>query len=427
MVMVSLFSPLLIANSGAYAQLLPFTEKDLKSVDKSEEYYDNEDITNLCTTSSDVGASSVFMIGDSVLKSSEDDIKIALSKAGFLSSSIKGVDNLRLTEGDSSLDGISVIGKSESTIISSDIVVVALGPGSGINADNVTSMIDAIKLIKKDPNIYWVNIGVDNSLRDTEVDVESLNSIIDANKDLGYEVVDWASVVSDNTEIIRDDGTGINPTSPKGTELFANTITQAISTGISSGDPSCGTYAKGDNNEEIVWNYMLDKGLLPHQIAGFMGNIKAESHFEPRLVEYGLQNSRGEISVAGQPSSLDENIPPNQFPNGRPGYGLVQWTSPGRKTGLQALSDQSGKPVSDITLQLDFIWVEITARIITVASSIEKYGTVSTLDALKATPNVDEATELITRNYEIPSNIDSAVTVRIGFANELLVKYGSAQ
>ena len=126
-----------------------------------------------------------------------------------------------------------------------------------------------------------------------------------------------------------------------------------------SGQCAC-TVLNGSDNKAKIWNYLVGKSLSPQQIAGIMGNMQSESAgtWDPRIVEYGYPNSRGEISKAGQPSSLDDNIPPDvPGKNGQPGYGIIQWSG-GRKRNLQAFSDSKGIPPNNLGLQLDFLWEE---------------------------------------------------------------------
>ncbi len=174
------------------------------------------------------------------------------------------------------------------------------------------------------------------------------------------------------------------------------------------------------DNQLAVWNFFRQNNLQPHQAAAIMGNMQEEAHFEPRLVEYGLPNSRGEISKAGKPSSLDDNIPPPVKPNGQPGYGIIQWTSPGRKNGLQKKvdTDPLRRKAGDITLQVEYMWQELNGP-------YKK----STLTPLMATTpdQLAEATRIVTYNYEIPANKEAAARRRANYAKAILAKYGSIQ
>ena len=214
--------------------------------------------------------------------------------------------------------------------------------------------------------------------------------------------------------------------------LFAVTMTAEEKAAIESGavwhvidgveDPtycSGGTVlVPGSDNQSKVWNFMIGKGLKPWQAAGFMGNMQQEAHFEPRLVEYGppWKNSRGEVSRPGKPSSLDDEIPPNQNSKGQPGYGIIQWTSPGRKQGLANKSKALGVKPSDLGLQLEYMWDELNG-------SYKK----STLDPLLASSTVEEATRIITYNYEIPANKEQKAKERTELARGFLAKFGSSQ
>ena len=107
----------------------------------------------------------------------------------------------------------------------------------------------------------------------------------------------------------------------------------------------------GADNAEQAWNFLRIKGLTAEQAAGVLGNLQAESNLNPRLVEGGF----------GFPSELDF-IPPNIRPNGQPGYGIAQWTTPSRKDGLQTLADEKNLPVYDLALQLEYLYQETTNR-----------------------------------------------------------------
>lgn len=177
----------------------------------------------------------------------------------------------------------------------------------------------------------------------------------------------------------------------------------------------------GCDAAEQIWNYFTEtRGLAPGVAAGFLGNMEAEAHFEPRLVEYGFQNSRGETSRPGQPSSLDDQMPPIQVPRtGQPGYGIIQWTSPGRRNGLQQYATDTGRPVSSLVLQLDYVWVEL--------SGSYRSSTLNPLQALGPDADPRAASEIITRHYEIPSNMAEAVRTRGNAAHAFFTRFTSGQ
>lgn len=95
---------------------------------------------------------------------------------------------------------------------------------------------------------------------------------------------------------------------------FADLGRQPTGTGNAGGGALTGC-----DNAEIIWNYLLGKNvagraLTPQQVAGIMGNMQAESGFNPKRVQ----------STPTPEGDLDSP------PAGSRGYGLVQWT-PGTK------------------------------------------------------------------------------------------------
>jgi murein DD-endopeptidase MepM/ murein hydrolase activator NlpD len=190
---------------------------------------------------------------------------------------------------------------------------------------------------------------------------------------------------------------------------YFNIDTEAVECTASS------TILPGTNNEQRIFNFLVGRGLQPFQAAGLMGNMMAESHFEPKLVEYGFLNSRGEVSKAGQPSSLDDNVPPDQNAKGQPGYGLVQWTSPPRKQGLRdKVAASNGLKASDLNLQLEYIMQEL-----------EGAYRAGAYEPLLASKTIEQATNIILDNYEIPGDKAKQRPIRQGFARDILARNGS--
>ncbi len=82
----------------------------------------------------------------------------------------------------------------------------------------------------------------------------------------------------------------------------------------------------GNSIEEKVWNALVSAGFSEYAAAGAMGNINAESGFDPSLIEEG--------------SGI--------------GYGLCQWSF-GRRTNYEAYAKSKGKPNSDLDTQIEFM------------------------------------------------------------------------
>ena len=86
----------------------------------------------------------------------------------------------------------------------------------------------------------------------------------------------------------------------------------------------------GSEITEQVWNYLRSAGVPAIQVAGIMGNMQAESGFNPNVIEYG---------------------------NGI-GFGLCQW-SYGRRTALENYAKSKGKSPGDLEIQLEFLLTEL--------------------------------------------------------------------
>jgi hypothetical protein len=80
----------------------------------------------------------------------------------------------------------------------------------------------------------------------------------------------------------------------------------------------------GSDNAEKAFNYFTGKGLTPAQAAGIVGNFQQES-----------------------------GVNPNE-----PGGYLGQWGG-GRLTALINYATKQGKPVTDLGVQLDYVWLEL--------------------------------------------------------------------
>lgn len=166
----------------------------------------------------------------------------------------------------------------------------------------------------------------------------------------------------------------------------------------------------GSENAEKVWHFLIGKGLQPHQVAGVLGNMQAESGIEPRLVQYGKLNTRGEVSKPGEPSSLDDTPPPGE----KTGYGIVQFT-PGTKIlpAAQRLNMQPG----DLGFQLTLLWEQLNGE-----SEIPEKAAG---DHLKATTTVEDASRSFEYKYERHATDPEQEQIRIAFSRDFLARYGS--
>lgn len=92
--------------------------------------------------------------------------------------------------------------------------------------------------------------------------------------------------------------------------------------------------------KQFIWDYLTSPGrLTPEQAAGVMGNMQAESRFDPIIVQGG--------SHASTPAGISG------------GWGLVQWT-PGTKILPAIANDTFNRIAGDVGLQLDILWAQLT-------------------------------------------------------------------
>lgn len=138
-------------------------------------------------------------------------------------------------------------------------------------------------------------------------------------------------------------------------------------------------------NVENILKFLTGKGMTLAAAAGFAGNMKQESGLNPKIIQGG------------------KNAPNNYKPVNGIGFGLVQWTfggtSGGRQGGLYALSQSQNKPITDINLQLEYVWRELSSS----------YKT-STLNKVQSIGDPVEAAIIVHDNYEISA--DSPTTVK---------------
>jgi hypothetical protein len=163
-----------------------------------------------------------------------------------------------------------------------------------------------------------------------------------------------------------------------------------------------GTVVGTDNIME-AFSYFLTKGdLSTVQVAGLLGNLYAESNgLNPNNSEDGKQD-------------------PTPIPG--VGFGIAQWTTAGRQQGLVDLAASEGVPVTDLSVQLDYVWQELT-------SSYE-----SVLLSLEATNDLQTATSIVMNNYEVPLVVISGTPAqqqqelqnRVNDAASILELYGAS-
>lgn len=181
----------------------------------------------------------------------------------------------------------------------------------------------------------------------------------------------------------------------------------------------CATNLAGNDNAEKVWFFLLSKGLTPIQAAGAMGNLQHEGGFNPKRVEGGHMEGQTWVNQTPLqfPAEMD-TVPPYDLAPiasgkyaGQPGYGIIQWTSPGRKQGLIDFAASKTLPVYDLSVQLEYMWSELSGPYKNAA-----------LDPLLAATDLAEAVRIWQDHYEVGSGFDPRMTA----AQDWLAKLGSS-
>ena len=113
-----------------------------------------------------------------------------------------------------------------------------------------------------------------------------------------------------------------------------------------------------------VWDYLTAHGMTEAGASGMMGNMYAESGIIPTRVEILCLKRLAELGKHYTDATYtafvdDGTITKAQFliplPGKQYGYGVCQWTSPGRKSGLYNLAKSRGVSIGDLEMQLEFL------------------------------------------------------------------------
>lgn len=143
------------------------------------------------------------------------------------------------------------------------------------------------------------------------------------------------------------------------------------------------------DNPSTIWNYFKGKGLNDFAVAGIMGNLYAESGFKPTNLQNTYEKKLG-YTDAEYTAAVDNGSYDN-FVKDSAGYGLAQWTFWSRKQALLDYAHSVGKSIGDLTMQLDFMWMEMQ-------------GYKSMMETLKSAASILEASNAILLQYERPAD-----------------------
>lgn len=155
-----------------------------------------------------------------------------------------------------------------------------------------------------------------------------------------------------------------------------------------------------------VHDYLIASGLTEAGAAGLMGNIRAESGMIAnrveilclqRLREIGKYYTDATYTAFVDDGTISRASFLNPLPGKQYGYGLCQWTSPGRKAGLYDLCKSRKVSIGDVEAQLDWLLTEL------------KTDYKRTYQTLITTSDIATASTTVLTQFECPADTGYAV------------------
>lgn len=139
-----------------------------------------------------------------------------------------------------------------------------------------------------------------------------------------------------------------------------------------------------------IYNRLMEVIHNSYGACGLMGNLQAESGFNPRNVQDSYEKKIGMTDE--QYTAAVDNGTYTKFETDKVGYGLAQHTSASRKAALLTFARTRGTSIGDAEMQVEFIICELTTS----------YKSV--LNRLKKAVSVKEASDYVCKKYECPAD-----------------------
>lgn len=152
------------------------------------------------------------------------------------------------------------------------------------------------------------------------------------------------------------------------------------------------------DTEKAIWDFLYGKLGNAYGAAGVMGNLFAESALRPNNLQNSFEKKLG--MTDDEYIAAVDNGSYAAFCTDGAGVGLAQWTYPTRKRALLEFAMMEEKSVGDLSLQLDFLWKEMS----------ESYT--SLVKLLKSATTVEEASTAVLTKYERPADQGEAVQAK---------------
>lgn len=192
------------------------------------------------------------------------------------------------------------------------------------------------------------------------------------------------------------------------------TLKQGASAGTTGGTPSSLT---GSESKEQIWNFLIDSGCTEEGVAAIMGNLLAESGCKSTCVQGDYLQSNPDQYDADYTAKVDNGeVSEHDFVNNGPGgsgYGLAQWTDPGRKQRLYTYAKSKGVSIGDLQMQLEYLVTELSTN--------SYYSEIWTL--MTTSNDMDRTCDMILMRFESPQEKERKIIERRGYASEIYNTY----
>ena len=391
-----------ILNGLAVQQVAAISAAGLSSALTRSELYQPNGCSSTTVGTGGPSGNNIFLLGDSILDgayNTSGDLKTDLTTSGW-TPQVDASDGRALkgsggTGPGTQQPGLQAIQTDSADIAKADVVVVELGTNNSGSASDFQNQIDsAIQEIKAVPNtqsdlkIYWVNLFSKGSVSSY---ADAYNNAIQSqsNPD-GYSVIDTTNAtITLSPDNIHPDTAGYTTLS----QVISTAIGQA---GSGGGAGSCcpgggSTTLTGSTPSAQIWNYFIGQGLSNVSVAAIMGNMYAESGFDPDEL-----NGGGDTP---DPSSVGI------------AWGLVQWNPGSKVIGIQHQSGVSGD-IAALSTQVNVIWSE--------ASTNNSPSGGWDFNTFKSNTNVGSATTYWLVHFEGLTASDPSAPTRINAAQAWL-------
>jgi len=158
---------------------------------------------------------------------------------------------------------------------------------------------------------------------------------------------------------------------------------------ISAGAAECTT------NIQRIWDYLYSQIGNKYGVAGLMGNLKAESGFNPCNLQNSYEASLGYNDVS-YTNAVDQGKY-DRFGKDAAGYGLAQWTYGKRKLNLLEYANNKKTSIGNLQTQLEFLVSELKSSFSVVWST------------LKNAKSIYQASNSVLLKFEKPANQGTTV------------------